>query len=357
MQVLFPIYLLLSVILILFSYNNMLRGKNVNYFLSVVMMFIYIAFVYNRPFNHPGDTETYLYIFNYISNNHSYASFRVEKGFLILLDVISEITHDNRSFLFIITIINSSLWFFCFRYWLGNKRLALAVLTFISLFCSYNLGANVLRQGLAIPLILIAIKLLDNRKFIFSFIFILISISFHQSSLILLFSYLISLLDIKVKGYIIFFFVLSLLSYLGVFQHISNVLSVSFSSYSHILSDNSFENYHVGFRVDFWLYTSLILVLYFLLNEDSKEKYSKLIKIYIINFSVFIVMFDIPYSDRVGVYCWSLYPFVLASFLGGYKYKIMNNELVYIFLISIMGSLSFLFYPVMNLGWNLDSII
>ena len=57
---------------------------------------------------------------------------------------------------------------------------------FIYLLLFYNTSLNVVRQGIAIPIILYSFKFIDDRKPVSYLLFVLIAGSFHISSIVVL---------------------------------------------------------------------------------------------------------------------------------------------------------------------------
>jgi hypothetical protein len=313
--------------------------------------------VSGRGFTHQGDTETYLRVFNnitYTTYENMNELFRLEYGFLLLTKLLNEANLNSRAYLFTIALIQVVLWVLCYKSYLDKQKLLLAIFLFISFFVSYNLGSNVMRQGIAIPISFLGMRLYFLKKYNLAILCFVIAYSFHHTSLLITIAVLLSYPSIRIKWYFIAFFILTFISGLNLSGPIIQLIPGLEADYSHIL--NATENYDVGFRLDFWLLTSFPLILFCLLNEAGKQKVDITFKAYLILASIFIIAFNIPYSDRIGMYPWMLMTILIPMFIGNYKYKILNSNVIAVIIIFIVGSLSLAIFPLMQLTYKFEEI-
>ena len=363
MQLLLPFYLVLSVItVILYTQNNDVDRykQGVKNLFSFILLLFFVIIVGSRSFDHPGDTGNYLQLFRTLGNTDLFVTineFRIEKGFLLLTSILGELIFDERFFLLSVAILQAILWYICFYKWVESRNVLLSILIFISLFASYNLGLNVLRQGIAIPLSFIGLKFLFDRKVTAGFIIILLAALFHKSVLLMLVGWLLTIDRINVKYYFILLFVCTLLSILGVFSGLVDFIRSNVDSYRHLVGDYALERYNVGFRLDFWLFSIFPILLYYVVKDTEKYKYFKIVKFYSLIFSVFVIMFAIPYSDRVGLYTWLMFPILLTLFIGDYKIQILNLRPLIAIITAVIGIFFFSFYSVMDTGRYFNDIL
>lgn len=330
---------------------------SINFFLSFILILFFIFVVSGRSFYHNGDTQTYiilyrnleLYNFNEIGNY-----FRVEYGFLLFSKIVNFFGFSERGFLFLIAALQTILWFICLNKYLSSTKLLIALFFFISFFVTYNAGANVLRQGIAIPLAFIAGSFYLQRSYFISMVLFFIASTFHTTSLIVLLSFLISYRFVSIKYYFLAFLLITILSFLDVFAKFITVIPGVDDSYSHIL--NATEKYEVGFRFEFWVFTSIPIMLYFLLNNDGKVKNDLLFKIYLTFSGIFVAAFSIPYSDRFGLYAWMFMIILIPNLIGNYKFRLFNDYKLFLIVISLLGGGMFLFFPLMQLTYKLSEI-
>ena len=71
----------------------------------------------------------------------------------------------------------------------------------------------------------------------------------------------------------------------------------------------------------------------------------------------FIALFAIPFSDRVGILAWSIYPILIGSFLGKFKYKPLNTNFLIGLVITLFGLASFYFYPAFKIGYFFSDLL
>jgi hypothetical protein len=323
------------------------KVQSINFFLSLILILFFVFVVSGRSFH--SDDQIYinlysnldLYDFNEIANY-----FSVEYGFILFSKIISLIGFSERGFLGSIVALQTILWFICLNKYLSSTKLLIALFFFISFFATYNLGANVLKQGIATPLAFIAGGFYLKRSYFISMILFFTASTFHLSSLIVLLSFLILYRFVSIKYYFLVFLLITTLSFLDVLSKYITLIPGVIDHYFHILNAT---HYKVGFRFEFWAFTSIPIMLYFFLNNDGKVKNDLLFKIYLTFSSIFIAAFSIPYSDRVGLYAWMFMIILIPNLLGNYKFSLFNDYRLFLILTTLLGGVMFLFYPFMQL--------
>ena len=363
MQLSLLFYLPVSLISILYIFS-LRNNKNTLQFIfpSLLCLSFFLIIIATRSLEHPGDTQTYLKLFNDISgfNDFSYIfKFRIEPLFLLTLDFFSIFTDSHRVVLFLLSMIFVILWYVLFLLCLKGEKVFICVFIFISLFCSYNLGANIIRQGIALPIVYMSVVFLFKGKNLLSFILLCVGLLFHKGVILVYISALISKHIKKTTFLHLTFFILSICSLIGIFNsELIKTLIITYTDYSHIVSEYASERYQTGFRPFFWLFSFLPILAYFLVDKNAISFVEgKLYVTYLILACMFVVAFSIPFSDRVGVLSWSIIPVLFGVFHKNYNYKIFNTKLFVFSLISTLGILSFLFYSVLKIGYELSDVI
>lgn len=220
----------------------------------------------------------------------------------------------------------------------------------ISLFSFYSLGINILRQGIAISLSMLALYFYINQFKKKAFLFFILGFSFHSSVVLIpLFSWFAKhFLNLKKSLFI--FIITSFLSVIGekiiaLFSKLpffDSLYKNRLSIYSEGISDTF---YQVGFRLDFYLFNLffILLGLFFIKKlKFTDEKYVFIYKVYVLLSSVFILFFNLPYSDRTGVLSWMLIPYIqLPLICKSNKYRkltipffILLNTCIFYFFIN-----------------------
>lgn len=176
-----------------------------------------------------------------------------------------------------------------------------------------SLTANVIRQGIATAFIIFAIKFIIEQERKLTLSATLFSILFHRSSLLIIPFVLVgqSIAKVPVKFIVTVWVGVSIASWLEVFQKVFKWFFKVLSSYGFALDyGSSAIEYTIGFRYDFWIFSSLSV--FFLCIHKHLEDTSKAGKIFFripCYFSIIhIALFSIAYNDRFGIYAWILYP-------------------------------------------------
>ncbi|RCE12933.1 EpsG family protein [Aeromonas caviae] len=200
MQIFISFYILLVSFSLLLTSRQRKVSSKVFILLSLLLFIFYTIVIGLRDFDMQGDTRNYLAMFHQAENDFSgLISSRIEYGFVLLLKGLSLIDLSERQFIFSVAVLQSCLWFVALKkYFTKPVFLLLSTLIFISMFFFYNLGSNVLRQGLAMPFLILAMHyLFKGHKFRFVAMSVL-SFLFHKTTLgIILIMYIVFSLKIK----------------------------------------------------------------------------------------------------------------------------------------------------------------
>ncbi|MFF1010860.1 EpsG family protein [Proteus mirabilis] len=363
MQIIILYYTLIAIFIIIVeaNYKNLKLSKNSLYFIYSTPLLIFFSFTAFRDYNIGTDTENYLYFFSKVIDSDNLSIFSTSRfEFLfIFISYIASFLENERFYLIIVSFIQTIAFFFAIRLW--SKNPVVSFLFFCSLFVSYNLGTNILRQGLAIPFALISIHYLLEKKIRPFIIFLLISFFFHHTSIIMILFSFLCLNKFRIRTYIIFWLIAIILLYSGSLKFILELGRDLFSfneSYRNILSNFSLDSYQVGFRLDFILFSSIPILILLITNKKNIIKENIfLIKLYFSLNTFFILIMEIPYSDRFGLYSWILFPLLIPNLIKENKFKILRNNVIWLFLTFIAGVVSFVFYPIMQVSLNFNELI
>lgn len=353
-QIFIPYYVLLSLSLCSILHSNYNISRFSASFISLVLFLFYIVVVSLRDFDMVGDTATYVRYFLYLDTSIPQ---KVEQGFVVLLKLLSYLGMSPRQYLLSICIIHSVLWFLALRKFIFcNSAFLICIFTLVSMFFYYNLGSNLIRQGLAMPFLILSIFYLLERRYFVVIFFSVCALVLHQATFfMILVAFTVIQLRFNVTTWLVITFVLTVASFIGLIDKFSAyVISNFFPSYKYILEDSSFIAYDIGFRLDFWLFTVIPALFFYALNETFRIEQEKYMCIYLAFFSLFIIMFAIPYSDRVGIYCWVLGVIMMSQFVGKYRYRVINSPSVTIFVVFIFGLTSFIFYKTLRFNYTLE---
>ncbi|MCE7602177.1 EpsG family protein [Vibrio fluvialis] len=180
-----------------------------------------------------------------------------------------------------------------------------------------QLNASGIRQGISISFMIITLAFLVKGDSFKALGFGIISTTFHWATLpflSLLFITVATRNRFSIKHLLVMFFTVNLGSILGIFE--------VFSSYAHVFMSNEDKinayveyaaesGYRTGFRLDFFLYSivPLLIIKLTLWNRFVSNSYfRKILSCYIVLNSAATFLNFIPFSDRMYAYSWSIIP-------------------------------------------------
>ncbi len=359
------LYLLLFIIVVKYFVMNIDSDKIVvlksTNFVIVLMIILYaiIKIILNQNTGKSG-TDQFNYYYHFflplrdITWHDFYTRYISKKEFGFNLIMWSIVNIKRLTFLefqivtFLIEIIPV---YFISRFINKGRENDIILLTFLVYPFFANGATNVLRQGLAIGILMIgylwALKNFEESgKFkIISLAFVFLATTFHQTSLILCLMWILTIATrkvISVKYYWTIFWIFAILD-------ITNVNQILFGSIGSLFSDNYdvYTNpttqaiYGSGSKYVFVLVSILLAVaLNFLLrhvNEVDKLKSELLFKQYLGSASAFFAFSFIAFSDRVGMYGWTIAPMIAFYMIDKTDDSIKRR--IYLVLIPIICTL------------------
>lgn len=292
--------------------------------ISIVLCVVLSIIVGFRTIDVGSDTEAYHFQWVY---DIPYESI-TEIVFYFLMKIIKSFSLSFSIFLF---LVSSLYYFFIFRAFDNlsknyNTSIILLILSFISLFFSNSMAINIIRQGLALSILLYAYTLFINndRKY---WIFTLLGFLAHSTSIIPILIFVgINKFARKVPiHYFIGLFLIGIfLSYFNlglvdVAPFIIDILGVDSRRTTYIT--DSFSEFAVGFKPQFVAFNTIFLLFFLkarkkLLNHKWGENYQVLLKYFLSTSFLFFMAFQIPYSDRWGIFSWIAIPVLMLPYFS-----------------------------------------
>ena len=228
-----------------------------------------------------------------------------------------------------------------------KRNLLLLFFLFWTSFFIQSLAINVIRQGVAVSFLLLALSSYYNKNNLKAILYCIIAIGFHKSATIPIIVFFLTAI-LPIWSSILLYFVCIIVSVkgFGILDIASKFIGSNISGEAQVYLTFQDQSYQVGFRPQFVLFNTFFLIafsiLYFFrvnLGNDIKY-YSRLLKMYIINSCIFFLMFQLPFSDRWGINAWVLIPVLLMPFLKEHdRYKVIFTCSILIF-----QTLVFLFF-------------
>jgi hypothetical protein len=330
------------------SFNDFIKKS------KIIKLFFYISvvlFVGLRG-NVGTDTHRYIEAFKYgISDVFSSDIFSLrlpysEYGFILLNSIVKTFTNNYNILFIIIALLTYYFIFSSLNYY--SKYFYIGFLVYFLRFMLLR-DFNQIRAGLAISIVIYAIRFISKKKLIKYLFWIIIASSIHISTIIALPFYWISQIKFQ-KKHILFLIILSII--------------VNFTSFPILLAKYVFDLFSLGtsYVTGSLAYSSgldnpviwyqlLILIMYSFFEKilSIKQKEYYIIR----NLYLFSILFLIIFNDlaviggRLSTIFATLEIFIIPSLFYVFKNKILLNILVII-------SLTILFYA--NIYSRLGSV-
>lgn len=222
---------------------------------------------------------------------------------------------ENVSFetwIIIVAITYFTLMFIACRKLFGRDML-LSFVVYLGAFSTFSYGTNGMKAGVAASLFLVAIAY--KEKLWVSILIALLTYGIHHSMTLVIASYFVVLFVKNPKYYFWGWIVCLIIAAL----HISffQILFARFADDSgagYLLAEENGENYIMGFRPDFILYSSVPVYLgYSLINKYKfhSDTYSFLLRLYILTNAIWMLCMYASYTNRIAYLSWFMYPIVL----------------------------------------------
>lgn len=204
--------------------------------------------------------------FEYAVNSTSiveYVDFAIRSnlgaGYAVLNFLISRITSDPHMYYFIFELIQLIILYKALEHLRDKISIPFAFLVYYLLY--YNQSLNILRQIIAILLVLYSYKFIKNKKFIPFALVVLVAFTFHSSAMIGLVLYPLDIaMRSKLRKVYNIIIVVACLGAVAVYQQLFNVLAsiglISGERYGHY-----FESQLVGGRMVRAAFWAIIILL------------------------------------------------------------------------------------------------
>lgn len=323
-------YIIIMILAVLFilpvKYSKSKFVSKVCYIISFMISFLSAALRYGIGTDY---FYTYVPYFKWINSGvREYG----EVGFNFLNKFIGFFTTDYQWLFFVTSFI---ILLFIYKAIWDNSEDVLQSVLLIYVGQSYFYSMNMVRQSIAISIILYSYKFLKDKKYIKLLICIVCASLFHSSALVLIPIFAISMLNISILKKIIIFIILFALQ--PVFYK-ALILLLGYTKYGWYYTEGLFKE---GISILLVLQNIIILVLDFYYQKIYSRKITKEYKILSnINFigvCLMILSCNIPLVFRIIRYC-TIFQILLIPKLLNLSDNDVNKK--------IFGSCLFLFLTV-----------
>lgn len=354
--------LLLSAIFISYVVNfTTLHNKNVNIIVQLVcysVSAIIISYaIQARDF--VGDTINYENTyFNICNTGFEYPSIGFHSLNLLLCNV------DFKFLLFIVPIIGYFSYLFLIRK--NHSHLLPLYFLLITMNISFlQLNSSGIKQGISISFMIISLAFLSKGGLFKAIFFGVISTTFHWATtpfLMLIFITTLIQNKLSIRYLVAILFLVSLGSFWGVFDVFSSYANLFMSNEDKVnayIGSATDSNYRTGFRLDFFLYSiiPLLIIRFTVWKSFTDNTYLKtILSCYIILNSAATFLNFIPFSDRMYAYSWSIIPILLIYTINEWL-KEYEKKALFFAIISLVVLLFFLFSMNYNFRFLMSDIL
>lgn len=295
------IYILTIIIVAIFTFlMQQAQNKKTGLFLLICLI-LFLIIVSGFRFDNTlySDEWNYRYMFDqYIDMPFNSLDFNIssEPGFSVLVWVLAQLFRDSQSLILVCAII-TNISFVKFLY-THSKDFRLTMFLYISAGY-YFTSMNIMRQYIAISILLFGFKYLENKQLKNFIIFIFVAFLFHKSAFIALIIYFIVHSRIIRQHKFISLFIVG-------------ILMINFNSLINILENTAYENYAntflnsgygVGFiRVLFWSIIFLFMIFKSKLISNKVMNYNVFFNNVILSFSINLISLLYVYVSRLDYF-------------------------------------------------------
>lgn len=342
---------IILLIILLFLYKIRIRINGIVFLLVVFTFSLIYSF---RSLLIPDTTQ-------YIDMYNGFGSGNYEKGYIFLCDFFRGIGYSFSSFLFIISFIGLSIWFYITKKIVSKKNIILAFVIYVSYMGIYYHGI-VLRACLAILISYIGIYFgLVKKKNYFIFLScVFVSVLFHVSAV--LFAPLPFIIQRKYNSKVLYFVLIASFCFMLLNNNIAIITNILSSVMDKLLLYGGGRL--AGYIEDADTVTlSLTHIKYFLtgitliylsqfIKRDyvNKENFNIFFNTYILGIALLFLFAFAPGSARIAqlFLFFEFLPFVLLY--EGIEERKRNYMKVFIFVLVVMNVLNL--YSLVPALWN-----
>lgn len=228
------------------------------------------------------------------------------------------------------------------KYVYNNELVVLSLFLYLNLIFYYSYSLNVLRQGIAMALIVLAVRYLIEKKGAKLLLTIGAASLFHLSSLffsvIMIYIYFVK--RIKFKYSITIYIISSIMYITKLSDNLINLIPYSTGYMNTYSSERLIENFGGSYKLDFLMFNTIFLILFLLavykINSlKGNDIYMNLLNIYILFSSIFFLVGFVAFADRVAAYSWFLIPLLIALIIR--EVKISFVKFAFLLVVLLIG--------------------
>lgn len=242
-----------------------------------------------------------------------------EKGFIIIQIIIGYVTNNVQTYGILMYAINLSLPLIAAGYFFGIDSVPFVMLHYMFFNTFNTVSLIVLRQGMAIGILLISLATYLKGKKKTAVVLMILSAQYHSTAYIMLLAFLIiEIFKINLKPLLGIWGLASVLYVTGwnqiVIQHLPFHSQYLLSYTGELWSGQSTLYGQAPNSIKYLAYSAVFLIVMlflrsFFLMEDEDMLF--FVRVYTVWNTVFLLFGFIAFSSRIAFYSWILFPFIV----------------------------------------------
>ena len=317
-------FILFFILLHILKDGTLYADNRFNNIMSLILIIIVVLFFGLRDpmgdWRYLGDTSNYTNLFNHFDPSvHKY-----EPGFNILMKF--GIDYLNiRMFYILCACLYIIPVYIVFRKWFHSYAFY-ALALHISMLSFWGYGINGIRNGLAASIFIFSFLFYEKKPVMY--LIMLLSVTFHNSMILPLSAFTISLFCRGTKVYTVLWFAAVAFSLFSgrlieslSFQHLTSFVERMSNFFVNELDGEAVQR---GFRADFLIYSfiPILLGLYYVYKLKFNDRlYIILLNTYIISNAVWVVFIRATFTNRIAYLSWFIMSIVMI-------YPLLKKQLV-----------------------------
>jgi hypothetical protein len=306
-------FCVLFMLMPLFKYYNLQRaiGSNLNFKVFIILLLPILFIGFRDAFGdrlYLGDTLVYTNMYQKLSVSNNLV-FDKDPGFYFFMKFFANWI-SVKWFYVLCASLYVILPYVAFKKWFGNNAF-IALVMFVVSMSFWGYGINGLRNGLATSFFIYALGCVHTNK-IKMIVFMIFAYTFHQTLLLPILIYFLTLKFTNTKLFIILWLLMVVVSFfLGDFfnvllSDISKLIDFGAARGQDIFADE-YDGKEMlrGYRFDFILYSGLPILFGHIYTTKKKfldKFYIQLLNIYILSNVVWLFVIYAAYSNRILIY-------------------------------------------------------
>lgn len=311
-------------------------------FIGIVISLIFTFFVstIKVDLNNWWDDHT-VYTIGFMTGEViSSASSVSESLFYAMTSFIRMFTDNYVIYFFIIATIYTGAHLWASKRLTNNNGTLIMFMMFVSSLFFVAYGANTIRAGLAMSLLILGFTFYNQSKITFA-ILALCAINIHLSMLLTLCAF-IAAIFIKKPKMCFTIWLISIILSISLGSWFEEIFASSFEdnrTQIYFMQDPTKTHYKVGFRWDFVVYSLVPIVVgyYYIYRRHFQNKFYTIIYCtYIIANSFWVLVIRANFTDRFAYLSWALMPIILMyPLLTGNIFRHQNNKIALMLLFNV----------------------